>query len=814
MAYRLFIFTGLLLLAAKLGMASNDSHEVIGELLATSCIDCHGSDSDTGFDVSALSYDFRDETQFRNWMKVFDRVSRGEMPPKDAVQPADELRAEALKRLQPSLIEANLKEQQVAGRVPSRRLTRNEYEHVLHDLLGIGGQIARFLPPENEAASFDVVADKQEMSSVHVRALLSAADLALDEAIQLTYKPNLGPRELDYYNSPYIQMWVDRELRRGGGTVFKTDKDVVTFRGANYVLRSDSNGIRFSVPGQYRISVTAAAHNPRSSITVSLKRQNDQQGQSELFAAWDLVSEDYRTVSTTKYLRPDDYIYVSADELDPAPDGKIIYNRAAQPASQFKGEGVRIRKVVIQGPLEEEWPPRQTRSLFPGVRWEFRKPEQRGNVRVYHPVFSKAPIEHIRDSVRVLATRAFGREVSDTEVDAFVSLARSGLDSGQGFVEAARVPLRAVLVSPELLFQTGSSGSLDGLSLARRLSAFLWRSLPDEELVRLAVDDNLTNPVVLAAQVDRMLADPKSTRFTHEFLDQWLGLSRIDETTPDAYLYPEYDDVLRRAMLDETRSFVEHLIHENLSTDNLIDSEFTFVNRKLAEHYGIEGVLGEEVRKVMLPEDSVRGGIITHASIAKITANGTVTTPVKRGNYVLTTLLGLPPNPPPPNVGSIEPDTRGATSIRETLAKHQEVETCAMCHRRIDPPGFALETFDPIGNYREQYRNSRGVMRELNAGLRYAHVDYDLGRPVDPSGVTEDGEVFGGIGEYKRHLLDYSEQVARNVVSKLLVFSTGAEIEFADRSEVEKILAAMKDDGYPMKSLIHQVVQSRLFKER
>ena len=250
MAYRLFIFTGLLLLAAKLGMASNDSHEVIGELLATSCIDCHGSDSDTGFDVSALSYDFRDETQFRNWMKVFDRVSRGEMPPKDAVQPADELRAEALKRLQPSLIEANLKEQQVAGRVPSRRLTRNEYEHVLHDLLGIGGQIARFLPPENEAASFDVVADKQGMSSVHVRALLSAADLALDEAIQLTYKPNLGPRELDYYNSPYIQMWVDRELRRGGGTVFKTDKDVVTFRGANSVLRSDSNGIRFSVPGQ------------------------------------------------------------------------------------------------------------------------------------------------------------------------------------------------------------------------------------------------------------------------------------------------------------------------------------------------------------------------------------------------------------------------------------------------------------------------------------------------------------------------------------------------------------------------------------
>ena len=814
MAYRLFIYTGLLLSVAKLGMASVEPNEVFGELLSTSCIVCHDSGNATGFDVTALSSDFSDETQFRNWMKVFDRVSRGEMPPKAAVQPPAELKSEALERLQQSLIKENLEDQKVAGRVPSRRLTRDEYEHVLHDLLGIGGQISRFLPPENEAASFDVVANKQEMSSVHVRALLAAADIALDEAIQLNYKPNLGPRELDYYNSPYIQMWVDRELRRGGGTVFKTDKDVVTFRGANYVLRSDNNGIQFSVPGQYRISVTAAAHNPRSSISVSLKRQNDQQGQSELFAAWDLVGEAYRTVTTTKYLRPDDYIYVSADELDPAPDGKIIYNRTAQPASQFKGEGVRIRKVVIQGPLEELWPPSKTRGLFPGVRWEFRKPEQRGDGKVYHPVLSKAPVEHIRDSVSVLASRAFGREVSDTEIEAFVSLASSGLDSGQGFVEAARVSLRAVLVSPELLFQTGSPGSLDGLSLARRLSAFLWRSLPDEELVGLAVDDKLTNPIVLAAQVDRMLANPKAKRFIHEFLDQWLGLSRIDETTPDAYLYPEYDDVLRRAMLAETRGFVEYLINENLSTDNLIESEFAFLNRKLAEHYGVEGVLGEEVRKVNLPEDSVRGGIITHASIAKITANGTVTTPVKRGNYVLTTLLGLPPNPPPPNVGSIEPDTRGATSIRETLAKHQENESCAICHRRIDPPGFALETFDPIGNYRERYRNSRGVMRELNVGLRYANVDYDLGRPVDPSGVTENGQVFGGIVEYKQHLLGYSEQVARNVVSKLLVFSTGAEIEFADRSEVEKILAATKDDGYPMKSLIHQVVQSRLFKER
>lgn len=810
----LLIFAGGLFSVTGIGLETVVSDEVIDELLVTTCVDCHDSDTDTGFDITRLPFEMTEDNQFRKWIKVFGRLSRGEMPPKDAVQPPLELKAQALARMEQRLTKINREKQQVAGRVPSRRLTRDEYEHVLHDLLGIGGQIARYLPPENEAASFDVVADKQEMSSVHVKGLLAAADLALDEAIELGAKPYLGPREIDYYNSPYIQMWVDRELRRGGGTVFKTDKDVVTFRGANYVLRSDANGMRFDVPGQYRITVTAAAHNPRSSITVSLKRQNDQQGQSELFAAWDLGGDEYRTVSTTKYLRPDDYIYVSADELDPAPDGKVIYNRESQPASQYKGEGVRIRKVVVQGPLEKVWPPQRTRDLFPGVGWEFRKPDQRGRSQAYYPVLSKAPIEHIRDSVAALAPRAFGREVSAGEIDRLVSLARPVLGSGQGFVEAARIPLRAVLLSPELLFLKGDSGTLDGISLAKRLSAFLWRSIPDRELVDLAVGKKLSNPEILASQVERMLAHPKSQRFVIDFLDQWLELRRIDETTPDAYLYPEYDDVLRRAMLAETRGFVDYLIKANLSTDNLIDSEFTFINRKMAEHYGIDGVMGEGVRKVTLADHSVRGGIITHASISKITANGTVTTPVKRGNYVLSTLLGLPPNPPPPNVGSIEPDTRGATTIRETLAKHQEIQTCAVCHRRIDPPGFALESFDPVGNYRDRYRNSRGVTREKNPGLRYLHVDYDLGNLVDPSGITEDGEPFGSILDYREKLLHSSEQVARNVVSQLLVFATGAEIEFADRIEVEKILASTKADGYRMRSLIHQVIQSRLFRDR
>jgi hypothetical protein len=220
------------------------------------------------------------------------------------------------------------------------------------------------------------------------------------------------------------------------------------------------------------------------------------------------------------------------------------------------------------------------------------------------------------------------------------------------------------------------------------------------------------------------------------------------------------------------------------------------------------------MRKVMLPPRSVRGGILTHASIAKVTANGTVTTPVKRGSFVLTNLLGLPPNPPPPTVGAIEPDTRGATTIRETLLKHQTLDACAVCHRRIDPPGFALECFDPVGNFRTRYRNSKDVKRTAQVGLRFLHKDYEFGPRVDTTGVTADGIEFNGIRDYKNHLLTSKEQVARNLVSLLITFATGGEIEFADRDEVERILLAAKDNGYLMRGLIHLIVTNRLFRNR
>lgn len=238
---------------------ASDLPATTGTFVQDTCIECHDEDTETRLDLTSLQTDIDDDEAFRKWVRIFDRVKRGEMPPPKEATPDENTRREFLSQLGSELKRVNLRSQQTVGRVPSRRLTRAEYEHTLHDLLGIGGNLAKHLPPENESGAFDVVAATQDMSSVHVRGLLMAADLALDEAIQLRRKPPMVKREIDYFNSPYIQMWVDRPIRRGGSTIFKTDRDVVTFRGENYVFRSDANGFRPPVAGQYRITVKAAS---------------------------------------------------------------------------------------------------------------------------------------------------------------------------------------------------------------------------------------------------------------------------------------------------------------------------------------------------------------------------------------------------------------------------------------------------------------------------------------------------------------------------------------------------------------------------
>ena len=350
------------------------------------------------------------------------------------------------------------------------------------------------------------------------------------------------------------------------------------------------------------------------------------------------------------------------------------------------------------------------------------------------------------------------------------------------------------------------------LRLASRLSYFLWSSMPDEELFRVAEQGKLRDPEMLRRQVERMLRDPKSEAFTENFTGQWLGLRAIDDTMPDRKLYPEFDNLLAVSMVQETERFFREILDRNLSLTHFVDSDFAMLNGRLAEHYGIPGVSGLEFRKVSLPPDSPRGGVLTMASVLKVTANGTTTSPILRGAWVLDRILGMPPPRPTVDVEAVEPDIRGATTIRDQLAKHRDNPACATCHTKIDPPGFALENFDVIGGWRERYRS---IGRGEPAVVDGRRMRYRFGPVVDASDVLPDGRRFRGIEEYKRLLLDDKDQLARALTEKLLAYATGADpITTADRPSIEAIVNRVRGRDYRFRSLVHEVVQSDTFRHK
>jgi hypothetical protein len=359
------------------------------------------------------------------------------------------------------------------------------------------------------------------------------------------------------------------------------------------------------------------------------------------------------------------------------------------------------------------------------------------------------------------------------------------------------------------LFLDRRPAGLDDYDVAARLSYFLWNAPPDERLLELAAAGRLSDPAERRRQTERMLVDPRSQAFTERFLDSWLELSRIDFTTPDRDLYPEFDEPLRDAMLRETRLFFDELLDNDLSVMNFIDSDFAIVNERLAKHYDLPGIHGTEMRKVALPEDSVRGGVMTQGAILKVTADGTVTSPVLRGVWLLSRIMGTPVPPPPPSVPGLEPDVRGATTIREQLAKHRTLPTCASCHRSIDPPGFALENFDPIGGWRDHYR----VIAEtgdLDPNNR-TKIRYKRGPEIVAGDELPDGRRFNDVRSFKKLLLANPDGVATNVVAKLFTYAVGREPEFVDRATLAQVVEQTRSDGYGLRSLIQELAASDAF---
>ncbi len=808
------------LAAATAGAQSFEAD--VAPLVQTSCVRCHGARTVTPLNLDSLGFDLADHDTFQAWEKVYERLEREEMPPAPAPRPDQALVDTALTSLKRALVDANLATRG-EQRTPLRRLTRLEYGHTVSDLLhldeAVGAELAQGLPAEADSGGFDTVAANQSMSALHVQSYLAAADRALDAAIVFGPPPPSEAYYIDYAKSQYLY-GISQARALGLGSIKQLDDAYVAFFDftSTYTFHSLQEGFGVPYPGRYRVSVEAypyQADTPVGLLVYKGRLSGVAASLDELIGSFEFVGETPRTVQVTPFMRPGELIGVSPADLD-FPEG--THRGMFQPADpslgyfdilkDFPGEGLALKSMTIEGPLLDTWPPPSTRELLTGIEFD-----EDGELQL-----TKDPYAHVEEIVAAFAPRAFRRPLATdgSELDAYAGLARPLLDAGRPFVEALRVPLRAILSAPPFLYHggvAGAKGELDDFELATRLSYFLWRSMPDEPLLDLAREGRLSDPTVLTAQVHRMLDDPRTTRFVEDFTGQAFRLYELKATSPDPGLYPEYEDRLGQAMAKETQLFFGELVAQNLGAGNLVDAEFTFLNRRLADHYGVPGVEGQQMRRVELPADSPRGGLLTQASVHKITSNGTTTSPIPRGNFVLTNLLGRPAPPPPAAVDIPEPDTRGTTTIREQLDAHRSSPVCANCHRTIDPPGFALESFDPIGTFRTKYRVPGGVI-DVGGGFT-ALAPFTEGAPVDASGLTPQGDPFGGIEEYKRLLLESElDQVARHLASQLLVFSTGAEIEFADRDSMEAIVDGGQADGHPIRAMIHEVVQSDLFRRR
>jgi hypothetical protein len=428
-------------------------------------------------------------------------------------------------------------------------------------------------------------------------------------------------------------------------------------------------------------------------------------------------------------------------------------------------------------------------------------------------VISTHPTQDAERLLRRFLARAYRRPVREEDVQLFHALFRDQTEKGAGFGPAMLATYTAVLASPGFVFVEEAPGRLDDHALATRLALFLWNSEPDEALRARADRGELRDPAVLRAETERLLNDPKSRRFVDAFTDYWLDLRKIDDTSPSATLYNDYelDDPLKQAALEETRLFVAELLREDLPASSLIDSDFAFVNERLAAHYGLQGVSGATLRRVALPADSVRGGLLTQASILKVTANGTTTSPVLRGYWITERILGIE-TPPPPPVAAVEPDIRGAVTIRQQLEKHRADPSCASCHAVMDPPGFALESFDVMGGYRERYRAVKEDIAPVSGvGLNGQRFVFHHALRVDAAGELPDGRPFQDVREFKRLLLADEEPIARALAKQLVTYATGAPVRFSERTRLESLLQRAAPRGYGVRTLVHELIQSDLF---
>ena len=818
---RALIIAGSLLVPAMAQMPSG-----LRTAIDRTCLGCHsGAAAKGGLDFASLSFDLSNRVTRERWVRVHDRLAKGEMPPKGVELAAGD-RAAMLLQLAPLLHRADLADVTKNGRGPMRRLNRDEYEQDLRDILQLPYlDIRDMLPEDREAHHFNKVSETLDMSRVQLGAYLDASEAALRQAIATAPGPpavtkfrasgtnlfpgfrSTGTMQSMYFIKDNKGVNVDEERWTPLPKELSESLEMGLFRSPGWPYGAFPRGFAAKAAGEYRVRFSARAVLQHTGYAVSdAEHAVPMTFRSRRPTNHD-IAEDVKSVGGILEIQPGAKVY---ETVVPLTAGQTIeYGLLGLPVPQVDAEGktgsyrypplpaggqpgVAFQWLEIEGPIPAAmWPPASHRVLF----------DELG--------VSPAPAEPKREASRLLRRflhSAARGAVPETAVRRFEQLVFARLDRGESFSEAMLAGYQAVLCSDLFLYLREPN---DNFAIADRLAHFLTNSGPDAQLV----ESRLREPGGLRRETDRLIESAGFERFVKNFTAYWLNLRHLRRDDPDKRLYPEYqlDEYLVDSLERETLAFVTAMVRENLPVRNLVDADFLYVNERLARHYDLEPVYGAAMRRIRVPKGSPLGGLLTQGAILKVTSSGTSTSPVLRGAWIMDRILGEPPTPPPPGVPAVEPDIRGAKTIRDLLAMHTKSETCASCHAKFDPAGLALENFDVVGRWRTHYRGT--AEGERVSGIDHTGHDfsYTIAGAVDASGVLADGRRFHDIRELKAIFAANPRQLARNVLHQLTVYATGTPVRFSDRAEIEKVLDSCAGDGYRTRDLVHALVRSRIF---
>ena len=787
-----------------------DSYSKVQPVLAKYCFKCHGAQGKPKADLNLTAFTSEDAVRANRkvWKEVLSKLISREMPPDDAKpQPTEEERTLLSKWVEAALNKVDPKAPLNPGRVTARRLNRTEYSNTVRDLFAVDFDPAEDFPSDDIGFGFDNIGDVLTLSPVLMERYLAAAE-AIVQRVFLADVPkppekHTGAKYLEPAgNSVPQSRYRPVTSEKGDGirtgplfTDFRIDPD------GEYVFKFRA----FAPKGAVKVALLACGKdvpNPASDADAS-KLSGAALNNIKPFriletfevkATEEKKADKFETkITGIRGIRRLAIALVKQEGKPKAPEKKPDEKDPKAPQAEAAPE-VHIEGFALTGPLDP------------------RPPFQR---RIMASLAGKSKADQTKEILKGVASRAFRRPVTDAELARLTKVVESGEARGGKWESGIQIALQAILVSPKFLFRvelddrpdTPEAHPINEHQLASRLSYFLWSTMPDDELLALAGKGQLT--ANLEAQVRRMLKDPRSQSLVENFAVQWLQIRRLHFVSPDGALFPSFNNKLREDMLQETELFVGAVFREDRSILDLIDGDFSFLNERLARHYGIndtagnrageknpksggQPIRGEAFVRVTLPGD--RGGLITQGSVLTVTSNPTRTSPVKRGKWVLEQILGTPPPPPPPNVPEFPENAQAVQSgsLRQRMEQHRANPACANCHKNMDSIGFALENYNAVGAWRAK----------------------DGSFEIDPAGTFSDGASFKGFPELRKILMARKDQFARCLAEKMMIYALGRGLEPYDERPVDRILTALAKDKYKFSTLVVEIVKSDPFRLR